>query len=270
MYLYEDYIKFQKQYLIGLKSITLNTSHPSVSISNQSKAQLVATTDSFIAHFNRIGNLIHILNPHPRSNYKYSYFYDKQNRVIKILEINKVSNALSKENNIIYQDKDNFIEHIRVCINTEYETVNEIRHSYENDIKIIERTNVDEDDWFLSQEVTFDNIIQETLSVYNNSFDFVFISELNKNNQVVKEYSVEIEYDLYGALIGEDINYTPEEYYLNTYHGSGLIQSISYISNEPWIKTFEHKFNERGHWIQEIIFIDNSLQYFCERKLEYF
>ena len=101
MYSHEDYIKFQNHYVKGLKSINQKTYYPSVSIGKQLKAKLETTSHSFNAFYNIKGMLIHIVNLHPRSNNKYSYFYDKEGRVVKILEINKKTDVLLKENKII-------------------------------------------------------------------------------------------------------------------------------------------------------------------------
>ena len=269
MYSYEGYKKFQNRYLKGLKYISQQTFYPSVSISKQPIGKLQATSESFKAFYNEKGKLIHIVNLHPGSLYKYSYLYDKQNRLIKILEINKETNSLSRENNLIYQDENNFIEYIREFINTTYESTKQIHHTYENNIRCVEQKFVTIDEWYFLQTLRYDNIIEEIFDTYR-EYQEVFISELNKNNQVVKSYNFDLDYDEDGEVIETEDKFNPSDYYLYTYNGGGLIKSESNISNEPWTRNYEYKYNKFGHWIQQITCIDNSLQFLCERKLEYF
>jgi hypothetical protein len=104
----------------------------------------------------------------------------------------------------------------------------------------------------------------------NSEWQDVTISELNDKNQIIKNYDFSLEYDDNGDVIESDDKYEPKDYYLYTYYDNGLIKSDTYFSIEPWVKTHEYKFNDRNHWIQKITCIDNSLQFVCERKIEYF
>ncbi|MFK5982732.1 MAG: hypothetical protein QM499_07455 [Flavobacteriaceae bacterium] len=270
MYSHEDYLKYQKYYLKGLKSINQITTYPSVSISKQPKGKLQITSQSFNAFYNDKGKLIHIVNLHPRTNSKYSYYYDNQDRMIKILEVDKKTNALLRENNIKYQDNINFVEYIREYIGKSYERTREVHHSKDYDAICIEQKNVPMDEWYLYQTIKFDDYIREEYNVYEDTRSEITISELNKNNQIIKSYSDTVEYDVFGEVVGNDIKFSPSNYYLHTYYGSGLIKSETYISEEPWTKNYEYKFNEKGHWLEKVTCIDNSLQYICERRLEYY
>ncbi|GGW45590.1 hypothetical protein [Arenibacter certesii] len=267
MYSYEGYRKFQNRYIKGLKYISQQTFYPFVSIIKQPKGKLQATSESFEAFYNKKGKLIHIVNLHPRSLYKYSY--DKQNRLTKILEINKETNSLSRENNVIYKDKNNFVEHIREFINTTYERTRQIHHIYEKGIRCVEQKFVTIDEWYLHQTLRYDNIIKEIRDT-SREYQEVYISELNKNNQVIKSFNFDLEYNEDGEVKETEDKFNPSNYCLYTYNGGGLIKSESNISNEPWTRNYEYQYNKFGHWIQQITCIDNSLQFLCERKLLYF
>ncbi|WP_262733642.1 hypothetical protein [Gaetbulibacter sp. NE] len=269
MYYHEAYIKFQNQYLRGLKSITQKTAYPSISISKQPKGKLKITSHSFKAFFNEKGKLIHLNNLHPRANNKFSYYYDNQNRLVKIIEVDKISNALIRENNIKHQDKLNFVEYIREYIDKSYERIREIHHSKEYDSICVEQKNVPMDEWYLHQTIEFDDYREEILDADCNWQD-VSIYELNRNKQVVKSYYHSFDYNDDGEVIETEDKFEPKDYYLHTYYGSGLIKSDSYISEEPWTKTYEYKFNEKGHWVEKVTCIDDSLQFICERKLDYY
>lgn len=271
MYHYETYLKFQRLYSNGIKCIKQRTYYPSVSIEEEPTMKLKYTSESFNAFYNIKGNLIHIVQFGSRKRYKYSYFYNQQDRIVKILEIDKKTNRILKENNIVYQDNDNFVESIRSYIGTVYEKTYKIKHSFEKGIRMIQRINFSEDEWFLYQKVTYDNLVEEIYDYQDNNGRTLYqISELNKNKQVIKEYFAEVEYDIDGNQIGEDINYTPDEYRVYSYNGGGLLKSVSRVSDDPWARTFDYKYNEKGHWIQKIECWDNSLEFISERKLEYF
>lgn len=269
MYTYNDFIKHQDQAFKGVQAIRQITTYPSVSITKAIAGGLKPTANSFISHFNRYGKLIHINNLNPRSKYKYSYFYDTSGRVVKLLEINRSTNVLSKENNIVWTDKDNFIEYIHENINTSYARKREIHHSFENDISIEEPKQVPMDEWYLRQTLRYDNIIEE---IYDGDGDcqMVLISELNDSNQVIKSYLHQQEYDDVGEVIQIEDYYEPKEYWVYTYHENGLIATESFISNEPSVKTYQYEYDEQGHWVRQNVLIDNSLQYICERKLIYY
>lgn len=270
MYYYEKYIKCQNQYLSGLKSITQKTTYPAIPINSQSKGKLKISSHSFKAIFNEKGKLIHLYNLSPQSNNNFSYYYNKKNRLVKIIQFNKRLNAIIRENNIIYQDKLHFIEYIREYIDKSYERISEIHHSKVYDSICVEQKNVPMDEWYLHQTIEFDNYREVTLDD-NSACQNVSIYELNKNKQIVKSYYHSFNYDDIGEVIETEHKYQPKNHYLHTYHGSGLIKSDSYISEKkPWTKTYEYKFNDKGHWVEKIICIDDSLHFICTRKLEYY
>tara|TARA_R110002051_G_C8759079_1_gene501382 strand:- start:157 stop:966 length:810 start_codon:yes stop_codon:yes gene_type:complete len=268
MYYHEEYIKFQDQYLSGLKSITQKTAYPSISVSTQLKGKLKITSHSFKAFFNEKGKLIHLNNLNPRCTTKFSYYYDYQNRLVKIIEVDKKSNVLIRENNIKHHNKLHFVEYIREYIDKSYERIREIHHSKVNHAICVEQKNVPMDEWYLHQTIEFDHYREETLDAGCDWKD-VSIYELNKNKQIVKSYYYTFDINKDGEVIEKEDKYEPKDYYLHNYFGSGLIKSDSYISEKPWTKTYEYKFNEKGHWVEKVTCIDDSLQYICERKLEY-
>lgn len=269
MYYYEAYKKFQDQHLSGLKSITQKTVIPSVSVIKEPNGKLQITSLSFKAFFNEKGKLIHLNNLIPRADNKFSYYYDSQYRLVKVIEIDKKSNFLIRENNIKYQDKLNFVEYIREYIDKSYENIREIHHSKEYDAICVEQKNVSNDEWYLNQIIKYDNFIEELHDSFSD-FRWVFISELNKNNQVLKSFDLKIDYDEYGEAKEPDNKFQPKEYCMYDYYRNGLEKSISYISEDPWKKTFDYKFNEKGHWIEKVTCIDNSLQFITKRTLEYY
>ena len=270
MYTYEGYLKYQKQYIKGIKKISQHNSYPSVSVSKQTKGKLKTTSQTFNAFFNEKGKLIHLNNLHPRSNSKFSYYYDSQNRLVKIVQLDKISNALLRENNIKHQDKFNFVEYIREYIDKTYERIREIHHSKEYDTICVEQKNVPMDEWYLHQTLKFDDFIREEFNVYADKRSEISIFELSKNNKIIKSYSKMVEYNIHGDLIGNDISFLPKKYYLFAYYDNGLIKSEDYISDEPWTKTYEYKYNGKGHWLEKVTCIDNSLQFICERNLFYY
>lgn len=269
MYTYSDYITHQNQYIKGIKLIHQEVQYPALSIHKNFKAELRQTGKSFKAFYNQRGLLIHLINLHNQSPYKCSYFYDKQNRLTKIVEANIKTNQLFRENDIIYKDKNEFVEYIKEYIDEKYERIREIHHSKVYDIICVEQKNVPMDEWYLSQTIKYENLIEELYDTYGD-YQSISISELNKNKQVVKSYDLQIDYDEDGEANEPDNKYQPKEYYIHKYFSSGLKKSVSYISNNPWSRTFDYKFNEKGHWIEKVTCIDNSLQFITKRILEYY
>lgn len=269
MYSYQGYLKYQNHYVPRLKSVKQKTFYPSVSIGKQIKGKLEIAAENFRAFYNIRGKLIHIVNLNRRSNYKYSYYYNKMGRLVKIVEINKATNALSKENTIIYKDEVNFVEYIREFIDGPYERTREIHHSKIFDSISEEQKNVDMDEWYLHQTLEYGDIKEEILDT-SSDFQLVGIYEHNDNNQVIKSYFFDLERDEDGEITEREDKFEPKDYYLHTYFEDGLIKSESHISDDPWTRTYEYKYNSKGHWTEKIVCVDNSLEFICERELEYF
>lgn len=269
MYTYKGYEKLQKQYFRGLKSIKQKTLYPSVSIGKRIIGKLEISADNFKAFYNIAGKLIHVVNLNPRYNYKYSYYYDRKGRVTKIVELNKTTNALSRENTIIYRDNVNFVEYIREYIDRSYERTREIHHSKVFDAICIEQKNVHMDEWYLHQTLEYDNIKEEILDT-SSDWQSVSIYEYNDNQQVIKSYFFDLERDDDGEITEGDDKFEPRNYYLHSYFGGGLIKMETNVSDEPWTRTYEYKYNSRGHWIEKIVCVDDSFHCICERELQYY
>lgn len=270
MYSFEEYSKVQDYHITGLKTLHQKVTYPRISVNNEPNGYLKPTGKSFSAYFNKRGHLIYFLNRLKRAPYKCSYFYDNFGRLIKVIECKQLTNQLRTVNSIIYNDDDNFIENIRKYIGSPFEGQKEIHHSIVKGISCIEQKFVPMDDWYLHQTLRYDNIVEEIFDT-NRDWQDVTISEFNKNKQIFKSYNYSLEYGEHGEVKEGDSKFDPSDYYLHAYDGSsGLIKSESYISKEPWTKTYQYKFNEKGHWVQKITLLDDSLQFICERNLIYF
>lgn len=266
---FEEYSKIQELHYTGLKTLHQKVTYPNISISKQPKGYLKPTANTFSAYYNKKGKLIHVIKRLKQTPYKYHYFYDWDNRLIKALEIQQKSNRLVGENIIKYTEDDFFIEYLQEAIGSIAERTSEIHHSIEHDIEIVERKACPKDDWYLQQTLRYDNIREELFDT-NLEWQDVTIFELNNNKRVVKEYYESLEYDEDGLLEESENKFNPTDYYLYEYYGSGLVKSMVYVSKEPWTKTYQYKFNERGHWIEKITLRNGELQYLTERKLLYF
>lgn len=269
MLTFEEYYKIQELHYRGLKTLHQTVSYPSISIYQEAKGFMKHTANTFSAYYSKEGKLIHVIKRLKQTPYKYYYFYDRANRLTKALEIRQKSNWIVGENRIKYIKDDSFVEYLQKAIGSVTERTFEIHHSIEHDIQIVEKKACPQEDWYLRQTLRYDNIIEETLDT-NLEYQDVTIFELNKNKKVIKEYFLNLEYDEDGELEDFENKFNPTDYYLYEYYSGGLIRSMVCVSKKPWTKTFEYKFNERGHWIEKTTLVDGALQYLTERKLLYF
>lgn len=271
MYTIEEYNNIQKEYLKDLKSLKQITSYPVVSVKDKANLNLKQMSPhSFKAYFNESGKLIHLVKLEPKSSYKYSYFYNSLNRISKILEVYKSSNRISRENNIIYQNIDNYIEYIREDPFSIDDSTIEIHHNLKNNVMHDERKAVSKEQWYACQTIKNENSIKKFMD-YGDGYKSFDIIELNDKQQEIKSFHFGINDNKGDVDINSnpfDFNIEPVEY-ISSYYDNGLIKSLNCISKNPWSKHFEYKLNDRGHWLEKTTYRDGIPQYFYDRKLEY-
>ncbi len=103
MFYYENYKKFRRNYVPGIKRVKFQSYYPLVSYDDLPVIELKTVPDNYIVFFNNIGKLVHVNNLN--NQFKYSFKYCMNNLYFETSKITYFTHFYFKLYNSIKNPK---------------------------------------------------------------------------------------------------------------------------------------------------------------------
>jgi hypothetical protein len=258
----DEFKKYNSQYEKGKKKISFRSSRPKIE-REPIELKMKQSHGNYDLYFNRKGLLLHSVHTEKQHNFKVIYGYNRKGNLISAM------NLLSEKNELISLSEFEYDEEERI----ETETVrsfnyslgcdytSEYIHTYADNKKNIYMTNDNEEEDEHTLYLTFDSkqrVIEE--KVIRNEDELVWWNkkEYNNDNNLIKEISL-------GG------NGEPDGVYEFLPVNNGMATGYHYKSKETnYLREYLYTFNEKGHWVNQVVLNDGEPKCFYDRTIEYY
>lgn len=253
--------KYTAQYEKGIKTISFNSSYPKI-LKEPIGLKMEKSYGNYTLYFNNKGQLLQSLHNEKRQDYKLIFGYDDNGVLIVVLKLHSENNALISISEFLYdmqgRIKSELVRsfYFRVKSKIQSESI----HTYTDNTHTVEITSNDD------------------------TPDGTFINIYNEKNQLIEEkafadkeeliYWSKCIYDEAGNLVKEislSEDGKPDGEYQFLLFNSGQREGYIFKSKDSnYKREYEYTFNERGHWIRQVVMNDGEPRYIYERNIEYY
>lgn len=211
--------------------------------------------------FNKSGQLLNSIHTETNQKFTILYKYNSNGKILNTKQFNTATNELEQGCDYIY-DRIGRIQ-IEKCVSF-YPRINiisksQIIHIYKNLEEITIRTSDDDDEYTTYYKHDINNLLIEEKSYYRKEGLHEWTRyEYDEKNSLVRYISL----DQKGELSCS--------YELLT-RQNGLNYGVKCISMDTnYLREYEYVFNDRGHWINQVILLDSIPHNIIERTIEYY
>ena len=256
-----SYKSLSTQYEKGAKKISVRSKRPKVSVKKDTTLEIEKSNGNYDLHFNKDGFLVKSFH-FERTPTKIIFAFDKKKRIVKMLQLEQESNILIGTVEYLYDKKDRIKKEIHTnCFHNFEDEVNEWAYTYKKNLQIMLIHSLDEE----QEDATF---------YYHNDLHGRLIEEKGIRNKDELIYWSKFEYDKKGKLIKEiSLDANGKQDGLYEFFPQENNQSVGYkysSADKNYSKEYAYQFNERGHWIHQVVSVDGIPQYFYDRGIEYY
>ena len=257
----DDFEKYNSQYEKGIKKIAFRSTRPKI-LKEPIDITMEQSHGNYDLFFNRKGLLLHSVHTEKNKNYKVIYGYNRKGILLSAMSLLSEMNELISLSEFEYDEKGR-IE--RETVRSFYyrldrKVISQCIHTYKENIHEMLMTSDDE-----SEDCTFyytsDNmgrVIEEKAIRGENELVYWNKNEYDKDDNLIKEISL----DEHGQ---------PDGVYEFLPFKNGLTSGYKYKSKDTnYLKEYSFTFNEKGHWVNQVMLNDGEPRYFYERTIEYY
>lgn len=259
--LLSEFEKYKSLYEFGAKKISFRTSYlkiekPSLNL------KFEKSHGNYDLFFTKKGVLLKSIHNETKLNFEVIYAYDYNGILLKTFRLGKTANELLEINEFIYgQDKKMKVEQ-NTIISEKGNIVTEYLHTYNEGYEEIYVSSNFEDDidrqrLFLSFDEN-KRIIEDKAVRNENELVWWDKKEYNDNGDIRKVISLDKDGHQFGIY-----EFFPCK--------NGLTTGYIYKSKEICFEhSYIYEFNEKGHWINQVMINDGEPTYSYDRSIEYF
>ncbi len=257
----DEFEKYNSQYEKGIKKISLRSAYPKVERKTL-HLKMEPSFDNYDLFFNRKGLLLHSVHIEKNKNYKVIYGYNHKGILLSAMSLLSEKNELISLSEFEYDEKGR-IE--RETVRSFYYSldpivISECIHTYKENIHEILMTSDDEEEdcTFYYNSDNMGRVIEEKAIRGENELVYWNKNEYDKDDNLIKEISL----DEYGK---------PNGVYEFLPFKNGLSTGYKYKSKETnYLREYSFTFNEKGHWVNQVMLNDGEPRYFYDRTIEYY
>lgn len=257
----ERFEKYSSQYEKGIKKITVCSSYPKI-LKEPIDLKLEKSHGNYDLYFNRQGLLLHSVHTEKNKNCKVIYGYNRRGILLSAMSLLSEKNELISLSEFEYDEKGRIErESVRsFYYSLDFNVISECVHIYKENIHEILMTSDDDE-----EDCTF-------YYTYNNKKRVIEVKAIRGENELVhwKKY----QYDKDDILIKEILigeNGQPDGVYEFLPDINGMTTGYHYRSNEiNYLREYSFTFNEKGHWVNQVVLNDGDPIYFYDRIIEYY
>ncbi len=217
---------------------------------------------NYTLFFNSKGQLLQSFHNEIRQDYKLILGYDDKGVLIAVLKLHSKNNELISISEFLYD--------MHGRIKSEL-----VRSFYYGVLGIIQSESI---------HTYIDNTHTIDITSNDDTPDAIFINIYNEKNQLIEEkafadkeeliYWNKCVYDAAGNLVKEislSGDGEPDGEYEFLLFNSGQKEGYIFKSKDSnYKREYEYTFNERGHWIRQVVMNDGEPRYIYERSIEYY
>jgi len=251
---------YNSEYEKGIKKISVRSSYPKI-IKEPIDLKLEKSHGNYDLFFNRKGLLLHSVH-NERDNYKVIYGYNSKGVLIATMSLLSEKNELLSQSEFMYDDKGRIKTEIdRSFSDMDKEEATNIIHTYADNKEIIFITGVDGNEDEYTIYLTYDSkhrIIEEKALTNEDELNNWYKNEYDKDDNLIREISL-------------DKNGEPDGVYEFIQFRKGLESGYKFKSiDSNYLREYSYTFNEKGHWISQVMMNDGLPIRFYERTIEYY
>lgn len=257
----DEFEKYNSQYEKGIKKISVRSSYPKI-VKEPIDLKLEKSHGNYDLFFNSKGLLLHSVHTEKNKNFKIIYGYNRKGILIAAMSLLSEKNELISLSEFEYDEKGRI--ETETCRSFYYSldcnVISECIHTYKENIHEMLMTSDDEE-----EDCTFyytcDNkkrVIEEKAIRGENELVYWNKNEYDKNDNLIKEIS-----------LGEDGE--PDGVYEFLPVNNGLATGYHYKSKDTnYLREYSFTFNDKGHWVNQVMLNDGEPRYFYDRIIEYY
>jgi hypothetical protein len=258
----DEYLKYFGEYEKGARKICRRSSFQKI---DKIKIELhfEKTQGNYDLYFNKQGLLLHSVHFETHKNYKIIYGYNRKGKLLSTIQLMSESNELLELSQFTYDVKGRISKEIVYSYeyNTYPPSLRECEHSYDgNCTKTLLKSSDDENNY-----CTF-------FSIFDNENKLIETKAIRHEDELM--YWNKYEYDCAG-LLKKEISLDENGFQVGLYeflpHINGLSKGYRFSSSDKsYLREIAYEFNEKGHWITQVLFNDDEPRYFYEREIDYY
>jgi len=258
----EDYKPLCSHYQEGIKKISFRTTRPKIKVENL-QLQIEHAHGNFDLFFDKEGTLIQSERFDNYKGKKTIYGYNKKKFLITALVLNSPKPEVVYLSEFTYDDKGRIeIESCKSSDGLELNAITELIHYYTGNTEKIVETKCPEYDFENSITLIYDdqNLPIEEISIN----DDIKLSYWRRNTYDVNNFLIrQVMLDKCGNTTSiYEYKPAPEK---GTYPAFKRISSFS-----DFIVEYLFTYNERGHWINQVVLLNGDPFTFHDRTIEYY
>ena len=257
----DEYEKYYDHYKPGIKKISVRSTYPKID-RKKIELQMAKSHGNYDLVFNQKGVLLHSVHLEKNKNFKIFYGYNRNGKLVSAFQLMSNTNELLEISEFSYDESGRILK--EMCRSFEYNSyppvISEYNHSYNGAVKETLITLDDYDD---------DYIIYSTFNGQNN---LVEEKAIRGEDELV--YWSKYEYAADETLVREislDSNGNQDGLYEFLYPDNEVSTGYKYTSaKESYLREVSFEYNEKGHWVSQILITDGEPKYLYDRAIEYY
>ena len=258
----DEYSKYFSQYEKGAKKICHRSSLQKID-TVKIELHFEKSHGNYDLYFNKQGVLLHSVHFEKSKNYKIIYGYTRMGKLVSTMQLMSETNELLELSEFTYDDKERISKEVSRSFeyNTYPPTLRESEHYYDGNLTKTFLTSSDDED----NDCTF-------YSTFDEHNKLIETKTIRQEDELV--YWNKYEYDETGLLIREislDENGKQDGLYEFLPDKNGLSSGYRFSSSENcYLREVAYEFNNKAHWINQVLITDGEPRYFYEREIDYY
>lgn len=260
--LLDEFEKYNSQYEKGAMKISLRSAYPKLERKTLDLT-LEKSFGNYNLFFNRKGILLHSVHIEKNKNYKAIYGYNLKGILVSIMTLLCEKNELLSLSEFEYNEKGRIeTETVRsFYYSLGFDTTTVQIHTYTDNKEEIFMTSDNEEEDKHTLYLTYDSkqrVIEEKAIRNEDELVWWNKTEYNSKGEMVKEISLNEEGEPDGVYE-----------FLNT--ENGMSKGYKFTSKDSnYLREYAYTFNNKGHWIHQVMMNDGEPRYFYDRIIEYY
>lgn len=257
----DEYEKYYDHYEPGIKKISIRSTYPKID-RRKIELRMEKSYGNYDLVFNQKGVLLHSVHIEKNKNYKIFYGYNCNGKLVSANQLMSNTNELLEISEFSYDESGRPSK--EMCRSFEYNSyppvISEYNHSYKGAVKETLITSDDYDD---------DYMIYSTFNVQNN---LVAVKAIRGGDELIFWFKYEYaNNEIIVRKISLDSNGNQDGLYEFLSPNNDVSTGYKYTSDkESYLREVSFEYNEKGHWINQILITDGDPKYFYDRSIEYY
>ena len=267
-----EFEKYTLLYAKGARKIAFRSSYPRIMI-KPVDLKLEKSYGNYDLFFNQKGLLLHSVHTEKNKNYKVIYGYNNKGILISAMKLLSEKNELISLSEFVYDEKGRI--KTETCLHKYYTLGYDAKEKYihtytdqnEEILMIDDRDDEEEYTCFIKydekQQKIENKLVRNIAHIadefkWNDELVWWYRYEYDMNDNLIKEISIDKQGQEKGVY-----EFLP---YKNNMDAGYKFSD----KNTAYLREYSYTFNDRGHWIDQVVMNDGEPKYFYDRTIEYY